>query len=565
MKFCKVSDPLSLEKQEAHPLASHAKVLLTSVFAPYARDDEYGSRSINPMELYHNQVTRVQGPFSLRMFHRSCGLMLIQANIDAPCTLLDYPTLDRLEGELKTKRYDIVGISAIPPNLKKVQKMCSVIRQHQPDATIVVGGHIANMAHLDQKIDADWVVRGDGVAWFRNFLGDGRRLPIRHPLIVSAIHPRFMGLNLSTRPVDVAAVLIPSVGCPMGCNFCSTSAMFGGKGHHVNFYETGDELFRVMCRLEKAMRIRSFMVMDENFMLNRKRALRLLDLMREHEKSWSLYIFSSADVMRSYSMEQLVGLGISWVWIGLESKDSRYRKVEGVDTLSLIKELQSNGIRVIGSTIIGLEHHTPENIDSVIEWAVSHRTEFHQFMLYTAVHGTPLRAELEEKGLILDESEIEEADIHGQFRFNYRHAHIGNKQETEYLLRAFRRDYEANGPSVLRVLKTQMNGWLKYKNHPESRIRLRFEAERKDMPVLYSGALWAATVYFKDKPNLLIPISKNLTQIHREFGFKSRLAAPIVGSIILYFLALESRRIARGHTYEPPTFYEASAKSVAPD
>ena len=67
-----------------HPLKSGAKVLLTSVFGPYAQDDEYGSRAMNPMELYHNQVTRVQGPFSLRMFHRSWGLMLIQGNIKRP-------------------------------------------------------------------------------------------------------------------------------------------------------------------------------------------------------------------------------------------------------------------------------------------------------------------------------------------------------------------------------------------------------------------------------------------------------------------------------------------------
>jgi len=44
-----------------HPLGIRARILLTSVFGPYARDDECGSRAINPMELYHNQVTRVQG------------------------------------------------------------------------------------------------------------------------------------------------------------------------------------------------------------------------------------------------------------------------------------------------------------------------------------------------------------------------------------------------------------------------------------------------------------------------------------------------------------------------
>ena len=54
------------------------------------------------MELYHNQVTRMQGAFSLRMFHRCWGLMLIQANIEAPCTLLDFPTLDRFIEEIRT-------------------------------------------------------------------------------------------------------------------------------------------------------------------------------------------------------------------------------------------------------------------------------------------------------------------------------------------------------------------------------------------------------------------------------------------------------------------------------
>jgi hypothetical protein len=82
---------MMMQTQPFHRLGTQAKVLLSSVFGPYAQDDAYGSRKINPMELYQNQVTRAQGAFSLRMFHRSFGLMLLQANIDAPCTLLDFP------------------------------------------------------------------------------------------------------------------------------------------------------------------------------------------------------------------------------------------------------------------------------------------------------------------------------------------------------------------------------------------------------------------------------------------------------------------------------------------
>lgn len=564
MKICNVSDPASFERQEIHPLGSDAKVLLTGIFGPFAQDDEYGSRTINPAEFHHNQVTRVQGPFSLRMFHRNGGLKMIQANINAPCTLLEYPDLDRFILELRNKKYDIIGISAIQPNLKKVEKMCALIREHQPDATIIVGGHIANMEDLDVRIDADYIVRGEGVRWFRKFLGEDQDRPINHPYIPSGINRRSMGINLSNKKGELTAVLIPSVGCPVGCNFCSTSAMFGGKGKFVNFYETGDELFDIMCQLEEKMGVCSFFVMDENFLLYRKRALRLLELMQRHGKAWALHVFASADVLISYTIEQLVGLGISWVWIGLEGKNNRYRKLKDIDTQSLVRKLQANGIRILGSTIIGLEEHTPENIDEEIEWAVSHETEFHQFMLYTAPQGTPLYEELKEKGVLIDESEIELADVHGQFRFNYHHTHIKSGQENEFLLRAFQRDFEMNGPSVMRVARSLMNGWMKYKNHPDERIRKRFARDMEKIPTLYAGSMWATRRWFKDNSRIVERMTDMLDSIYHEFGLKSRIAAPIVGLTVLHFLRKEEKRLATNYPYEPPTFYETSVMAVRP-
>ncbi|MFQ5816966.1 MAG: B12-binding domain-containing radical SAM protein [Terriglobia bacterium] len=545
-----------------HPLGSRARVLLTSVFGPYAQDDEYGSRAINPMELYHNQVTRVQRAFSLRMFHRSWGLMLIQANIEAPCTLLDFPTLDRFVEEITTHRYDVVGISAIMPNVEKVQKMCELIREHLPKATIVVGGHVANLPGLAERMDADHIVQGEGVRWMRRFLSQDESQPIRHPKILSGFGTRCLGVTLRGKPGDVAATLIPSVGCPMGCNFCSTSAMFGGKGKFVHFYETGDELFEVMCELEKALRVRSFFVMDENFLLHKKRALRLLDLMVEHNKSWALYVFSSPHVLRLYTMEQLVSLGVSWVWMGLEGEDARYAKLNGIDTGALVRRLQSHGIRVLGSTIIGLEEHTPQNIDAVIDYAVSHETEFHQFMLYTPIPGTPLHAEHQAKGTLMNPRECSEADAHGQCKFNFRHPHIKNGQETEFLLRAFRRDFAVNGPSVIRVGRTILRGWQRYKNHADHRIRSRFSWEARGLPVTYAGALWAARHWFQAQPCLSVKISRILEDIYREFGFKARLAGPLLGRYLRYALGCEDHRLRRGWTYEPPTFCETNQVSI---
>jgi pyruvate-formate lyase-activating enzyme len=360
-----------------------------------------------------------------------------------------------------------------------------------------------------------------------------------------------------------AATLIPSVGCPMGCNFCSTSAMFGGKGRFISFYETGDEIFDVMCQLEKAMRVSTFFVMDENFLLHRKRALRLLELVRKHEKPWGLNVFSSANVLRRYTIEELVGLGISWVWMGLEGEHSRYQKLGGIDTLSLVRMLRAHGISVVGSTIIGLEEHTPENIDQAIEYAVSHETEFHQFMLYTPIPGTPLHAEHAARGTLLDPSECAEADAHGQLKFSFRHPHIRNGQETEFLLRAFQRDFERNGPSVLRLVRTTMLGWKRYRNHPEKRIRERFASQAKGLATARAGGLWAGRHWFRKDPVVFEKLGATLEEVFRSFGIGSRFLAPVLGRLMLLALRREDRRLRQGKTYEPPLCYEQNERARA--
>src|SRR5690348_10076766 len=195
-----------------HPKGTRARVLLTSVFGPYARDDEFGSRAINPMELYHNQVTRAQGAFSLRMFHRSWGIMMIQRNIAAPCTVLDFPTLEGFEEELRSHAYDVVGISSIIPNVGKVREMCRRVRRLSPQSAIVVGGHVAAIPGLQYMIDADHIVRGEGISWMRRYLGEDENAPIQHPSIPSAFGMRVLGIKVPERRGATAAAVISSVG-----------------------------------------------------------------------------------------------------------------------------------------------------------------------------------------------------------------------------------------------------------------------------------------------------------------------------------------------------------------
>jgi hypothetical protein len=538
-----------------HPKGVHARVLLSSVFGPYAHDDEFGSRAINPMELYQNQVTRAQGAFSLRMFHRSWGLMMIQENISAPSTLLDFPTREAFARELTSRHYDVVGISSIIVNIGKVREMCRMVRELSPDSTIIIGGHVAATPGLKDTIDADHIVQGEGIAWMRSYLGEDLHAPIRHPDIVSGFGFRVMGFQAPERKGSTAATIIPSVGCPMGCNFCTTSSFFGGKGKFTNFYETGQELFDLMCERERTLKANSFFIMDENFLLNRTRAMELLALMQQHNKSWSFYAFSSVNAIRKYTIDELVQLGISWLWIGLESPHSTYKKLAGADTLQLTQELRQNGIKLLGSTIVGLEHHTPENIEEEIEYAIGHQTDFHQFMLYTPVPGTPLYREMTEQGRMLEDADF--ADIHGQFKFNFRHANISRDDSKKFLDWAFGRDFERNGPSIFRICETMFAGWKRYKNYPDARVRARFEDDAKQLKNSATAALWAIEHHLKHSNAPISARVHNLRrEIENEFGSFTKWVSRVAGPFMLWLTCREERRLARGFTYEPPLIIE---------
>jgi radical SAM superfamily enzyme YgiQ (UPF0313 family) len=528
-------------------------VLLTSVFKPFATDDEFGSRSINPAELYHNQVTREQGPFSLRLFHRTWGLTLLQHNIASPCTVLDFPTRDRFVREIVARHYDVIGISGIVVNVGKVGEMCRLVRRYSPASTVVVGGHVTAIPDIERLVDADHIARGEGVRWLRRHLGEDPDAPIRHPHIRSAFGFRLMGLPNTGG--GASATIIPSVGCPLGCNFCTTSAFFGGKGKMVVYLESAQQIFDAMSDAEGTLGVRSFFIMDENFLLLKKRALALLELMKRHGKAWALYVFSSANAIWQYDIGQLVELGIEWIWLGLEGESSGYRKLNGVDTLALTRHLQAHGIAVLGSTIIGLDHHTPENIDSHIERAVDHSAAFHQFMLYTPMPGTELYREMSAAGRL--DADVAVADVHGQAGFNFHHRAISRAESKQFLDRAFRRDFEVNGPSLYRLTRVMFERWKHGHVHPDVRVRARVEHEARDMRRGYTAALWAMEKYLDDTAAGSGEQIRDLRRtMERDLGGMTATISRTLGPVLLWSARRDARRYPRGKPLEPRTFVD---------
>jgi radical SAM superfamily enzyme YgiQ (UPF0313 family) len=298
-----------------------------------------------------------------------------------------------------------------------------------------------------------------------------------------------------------------------------------------------------------------FFMMDENFLLHRQRTMELLALIKEHNKSWSFYVFASANALQKYSIQELVELGVTWVWMGLESPRGNYTKLGGSDTQKLARELRKHGIKLLGSTIIGLEHHTPDNIREEIEHAVAHQTDFHQFMLYTPVPGTPLYKDMAEQGRLLEDVDL--ADIHCQFKFNFRHAAISRDDSKRFLDSAFYRDYELNGPSLYRICRTMLQGWRHHREHPDRRIRARYAREAGQLKNSHTAALWVMEHRLKNmNPQVSRRIRELRLDIENEFGWRTKLVSKLIGPVLLWMTCREERRLSKGTVYEPPVFVE---------
>jgi hypothetical protein len=204
---------------------------------------------------------------------------------------------------------------------------------------------------------------------------------------------------------------------------------------------------------------------------------------------------------------------------------------------------------------VGLEHHTPENISDEIEYAISQETDFHQFMLYTPVPGTPLYAEMEKQGRLLPGVEL--ADIHGQDKFNFRHEAISRDDSKRFLDSAFRRDFERNGPSLYRICRTTLDGWRRYSCDSDPRIRARFEWEVRSLKGVHGALLWAMEKRLRQiNPAVSARVHALREEIAKEFGFASKAWTKLLGPFLLWTSRREEKRLARGVTYEPETIIE---------
>jgi radical SAM superfamily enzyme YgiQ (UPF0313 family) len=495
----------------------------------------YGDAPSVGYELLYRQVTRAQGIFSPRTVNVFFGLDYIAENLDVPTVVLQYPSKRELIKELK-KGYDYVGVSFIMALIHKMKETVALIRKYAPDSKIVLGGYGTVLKDDVLKPYADFICREEGVGYFRRLLGEPEiPMPYKHPLIVS-------WLKVFGWKVSGTGKIFAGLGCPNGCDFCCTSHFFSRK--HIKLLPTGRDIYNVVERYFDLDPGLVFLIIDEDFLLNKKRAMEFRECVLQGGKRPSIFAFSSIKAISQYKVEEILEMGIDGFWIGYEGTRSNYAKQQGRPVADILTEFREHGITVLASMIVGFDYQTPEIVAQELDGLMKLKPSLGQYLIYGPVPGTPFHERVIKENLLHDIYTNDKDLLYRRadgFRTMMKHPTLSPEQIEEMQRWCFEQDFQRLGPSIYRVLETRFLGYLKLKDSPNLILRQKAEYYANELryayPVFLAGRLFG--------PNATIRkwIGDLERRIHAELGpspFKQQLKSVVaVGAALWTGLTLK--------------------------
>jgi haloalkane dehalogenase len=477
---------------------------------------DYGDAPSVGYELLYRQVALAQGIFSPRTVNIQYSLEYIAENLDTPTVVLQYPSKREFIKELK-KGYDYVGISFLMAIFHKAKDMVALVRKYAPHTKIILGGYGTILSDEELAPYADYICREEGVGFMRRLLGEPELpLPYKHPLIVGDL--KLFGLNVSK-----TGKIFAGLGCPNGCDFCCTSHFF--KRKHIRLLPTGKDIFEVVERYHHMDPSLVFLIIDEDFLLNKKRAMEFRDCVVKSGKPLSIFAFGSIKALSQYTVEEILEMGIDGVWIGYEGTRSNYAKQQGRPTDEIFTEFREHGITILASMILGFDYQTPEVIAEELDGLLQLKPSLSQFLIYGPVPGTPFNARVMKENLLhqeyLDDPELLYRRADG-FTTTMKHPTLSAAEIEDLQRWCFDQDFQRLGPSIFRVLESRLLGYQKLKNSPNPLLRKKAEIYADDLrvasPVFLAGRLLG--------PNAAVRqwIGDLEQRIYAEFGRPSLLA-----------------------------------------
>lgn len=226
-------------------------------------------------------------------------------------------------------------------------------------------------------------------------------------------------------------VLQTGRGCPLGCNFCTVTLMYGKTFRTRPVEHVVEEIRRFPAR--------NFFFVDDNIFFSKRYAYELCEALIPLKIRWG----SQGSMEIICRDEKLLNLaarsGCIGLFVGIESMDQKtlngahkaFNKVKNYE--ENIRKMHRAGITVVGAFIFGFENDTAATFDKVYDFAMRNRLALVNTGIMTPFPGTDVYEKAKREGTITD---------HNWTRYTganlvWRHPHI-SREEMEELYVNFR-------------------------------------------------------------------------------------------------------------------------------
>lgn len=305
--------------------------------------------------------------------------------------------------------YDMVCVSAMTQQAVNAYTVLDAFRAR--GILTVMGGIHATILPEEAAQHADVVMAGEGEPLWQEFFRDYQNKKLRK--IYREARPGSFALTDSPvprfdllEPYRYPLITIQTTrGCPHDCSFCAASKVFGRRYRR----KSNSQILRELNMLNSLYPGRLILFADDNLFVNRRESKDLLGQI----ESMDIRYIAQTDVSVAQDrelLELMARSGCQWIVVGFESPS--YESLQGLDNqnwklrqmpryVDSIKTIQSFGVGVYGTFIVGLDGDQTDIFDTTAEFVLHNNLFGANITVPTPLPGTRLREEMEKEKRIL--------------------------------------------------------------------------------------------------------------------------------------------------------------------
>jgi radical SAM superfamily enzyme YgiQ (UPF0313 family) len=303
---------------------------------------------------------------------------------------------------------DVVGITVRTMYANRAYAISEKFRKRGVKS--VLGGIHPSMCPEEAQLYCDSVVIGEADNVWGTLLEDVENGRLKRRYEAGMFADLQSSPAITRTPLSRSRYLLDIVqttkGCPFHCEFCSVYAFDGQKIRNKTIDQVMGEILDISSSHSHYKKKNAVLFADDNFIANKKFARELFLALKPYNINWSCQ--ASINISQE---DELLGLmrdsGCGAVFVGFESISEKNLQAmhkpvnQRYDFAKAIEKIQSYGLLVISSFIVGYDFDSESTFDELIDFVQENNLLMPLINILTPFPGTELFKRFEEEGRIL--------------------------------------------------------------------------------------------------------------------------------------------------------------------